>query len=214
MGQGLRVIAVASAAALLTTLPAQSAVIIDSLLIRVYDTAGILAADRTRAIRRAADILARAEVGSEWRDCSGRGRSACSVAPLPGELVVRLVRAPKLIGDPRELGSALIDSAGYGTLATVFVDRVDAMAQQASADRWSIVGRVMAHEIGHLLLGTHSHSDTGLMREMWTLNDLTRDRKEDWLFSRAQRERLHESLAAPRGGPLQLPPSVDLAHVR
>jgi hypothetical protein len=54
-----------------------------------------------------------------------------------------------------------------------------------------MVGGVMAHEIGHLLLGSNSHSETGLMREIWSLKDLTRNRPDDWLFSPAQREELH-----------------------
>ena len=51
----------------------------------------------------------------------------------------------------------------------------------------------MAHEIGHLLLGTNAHSGTGLMREIWTLAELTRNRAQDWIFSGAQRETLREA---------------------
>jgi len=56
-----------------------------------------------------------------------------------------------------------------------------------------MIGRVMAHEIGHLLLGTNTHSDDGLMREVWTLAEMTRNRAQDWLFSRAQRDTLREA---------------------
>lgn len=188
----------------------QAAVILDSLTVRIYDNAGVLAGDRARAIKRANEILSRADLTVEWRDCPAGGmrtRGNCTAPHAPGELAVRLVRSPKSDPNPRALGSALIDSAtGSGTLATVYVDRVSAMAGQVKTDIWGIVGRVMAHEIGHLLLGSNSHSDSGLMREIWTLRDLIRNRPEDWIFSRAQRDELRnqrltqKSVPAPPAG--------------
>jgi hypothetical protein len=171
-----------------------AAVILDSLVVRVYDNAGVLARDRARAVQRAHEILAGADLAIEWRDCPARGgwtRASCSNAPHAGDLAVRLVRSPKGDPNPRPLGNALIDPAtGTGTLATVFVDRVEAISDQGKADAWSMVGRVMAHEIGHLLLRTNAHTDTGLMREIGTLKDLIRNRPEDWLFSSRQRQDL------------------------
>src|SRR5688572_4512993 len=177
-----------------------AAVIPDSLIARVYDNAGILAGDRARAISRAREILTRAELDIEFRDCPARSAKAhavCTVPPHAGELIVRLTRGanrPDATPDSRALGNSLIDaSTGAGTLATVFVDRIEVMADRAKADRWAMVGRVMAHEVGHLLLGTNAHSGTGLMREIWTLAELTRNRAQDWIFSGAQRETLREA---------------------
>jgi hypothetical protein len=180
-----------------------AAVILDSLSVRIYDNAGVLAAGRARAIKRASEILGRADLAVAWRDCPAGGvfaRGGCAGPPAPGELAVRLVRSPKDDPHPRALGNALIDATtGSGTLATVFVDRVTAMALQGKHDPWSMVGGVMAHEIGHLLLGTNSHSETGLMREIWSLKDLARNRPEDWLFSRSQREELRNWRLSGRG---------------
>ena len=181
----------------------RAAVILDSLSIRIYDNAGVLGPHRARAIKRAGDILARADLAVDWRDCPVTGvlaRGACAAPPAPGELALRLVHSPKGDPNPRALGNALIDTTtGSGTLATVYVDRVTALSQQGRMDPWSMVGGVMAHEIGHLLLGTNSHSDIGLMREIWTLKDLTRNRPDDWQFSRTQREELRNWRAMFRG---------------
>ena len=204
MGGSVRVLATATllAAGLAGASP-RGAVILDSLSVRIYDNAGVLAAGRARAIKRATDILGRADIAVDWRDCPAGGvlaRAVCAAPPERGELAVRLVRSPKNDPNPRALGTALIDkSTGTGTLATVFVDRVAAMAHQGKQDQWTMIGGVMAHEIGHLLLGTNSHSETGLMREIWTLKDLTRNRPEDWLFSRAQREELRHWKLSGRG---------------
>lgn len=179
------------------SVPGQAAVILDSLSVRIYDNAGVLAAGRARAVKRATEILSRADLAIDWKDCSPNGvlvRAACARPPEPGELAVRLVRSPKRDPNTRTLGTALIDtSTGRGTLATVYVDRVTTMARQGRHDQWAMIGSVMAHEIGHLLLGSNSHSDTGLMREMWTVRDLTRNRPDDWLFSHAQREELRNN---------------------
>jgi hypothetical protein len=177
--------------------PGQAAVILDSLLVRVYDNAGVLSASRARAIKSANEIIARAGVAVQWHDCPAGAaliRGACATAPSGTDLAVRLVRAPKQRTPDHALGMAYIDNAtGSGTLATVFVDRVERLAIDGKADRWALVGRVMAHELGHLLLGTNSHSEGGLMREIWTARELTRNRAGDWLFSRAQREDLRSA---------------------
>jgi hypothetical protein len=200
---GIQRTAIALAVATVTMgMPGRAAVILDSLLIRVYDNAGVLAAHRARAIKSADDIIGRAGVPVEWHDCPARAaliRAACASPSSRGDLVIRLVRSPKRDPNERALGHAYIDpSSGSGTLATVFVDRVEALAGQARADGWALVGRVMAHEVGHLLLGTNAHSDTGLMREFWTVKDLVRNRPDDWVFSRSQREGLQSGRLTAR----------------
>jgi len=202
MGGAVRVTAVVAMFLAAGTGVPRAAVILDSLVVRVYDNAGVLADHRARAIKSAHEILTRAELAVEWHDCPAGGvrlRRDCAAVPAPEELSVRLVRSPRRTAGDRALGNALIDSStGKGTLATVFVDRIEAMAARGPIDAWSVVGRVMAHEIGHLLLGTNSHSDTGVMREIWTLKDLVRDRPHDWVFSNTQRETLRSWRLAPR----------------
>ena len=197
MGGILQIVAVILAVAAFSATSSRAAVILDTLIVRVYDNAGVLAADRARAMKDATSILAHADLNVRWRDCPARGRShsACLALPSPGELAVRLVHSPKSDPNVRALGNAFIDAtSGSGTLATVFVDRVQAVVQ-SKADPWAMVGRVMAHEIGHLLLGSNSHSESGLMREIWTIGELMRSRPSDWLFSKAQREDLRQSRA-------------------
>jgi hypothetical protein len=54
-----------------------------------------------------------------------------------------------------------------GRIAYIFYDRVERVV---IANRMPIaggLGHVMAHEIGHLLMGVNGHSDQGLMRQEW-----------------------------------------------
>jgi hypothetical protein len=54
-----------------------------------------------------------------------------------------------------------------GRIAYIFYDRIErtAVAQQTPVARG--LAHVMAHEVGHLLIGTDSHSDEGLMQPNW-----------------------------------------------
>ena len=54
------------------------------------------------------------------------------------------------------------------------VDRIDALARQAGVDPGMLLGRAVAHEIGHLILGTTKHAKSGLMRATWKTDELRR----------------------------------------
>ena len=180
---------------------AAEAVILDSLVVRIYDNTGMAAADRARALTRAGNILDRADVNVEWLDCPARksrkATAACDTAPARGELIVRLANAPvpDSVGARRQaLGYSLIDSAaGVGTMATVFIDRVNRLASDARVARSTILGRAIAHEIGHLILASNAHADSGIMRETWTAPQLTSSRVEDWLFLPSQSEQFRQA---------------------
>lgn len=81
----------------------------------------------------------------------------------------------------------MVDIMGGNGLSTVYVDRVDWLAQQARADRGTLLGRAMAHELTHLLLGSNDHTAAGLLRDRWTAEELVRNRPEDWQLTAAQR---------------------------
>jgi hypothetical protein len=83
-----------------------------------------------------------------------------------------------------------------GTLATVYADRVTKLAELSGADPGQLLGRAIAHEIGHLLLGTTRHADRGLMRGVWTSVELHRDRAWDWSLSREDVARMRRGLVA------------------
>jgi hypothetical protein len=48
-----------------------------------------------------------------------------------------------------------------------------------------LLGYAIAHEIGHLLLGTTDHTRVGLMRGRWT-HESGADKPAQWVFSSAQ----------------------------
>jgi hypothetical protein len=181
--------AVIVAAALMTsTRTPASAVIDDSLLVRIYDNAGVLASELASALRTTHDILRRADLSVDWVQCRARRDgpvpSVCDQPLSSGDVVVRLIDgSDKETGERRALGYSLFDSNGISGFSTVYVDRVDWLARRAQYSRAPLLGRAIAHEIGHLLLRSNAHTETGLMREVWTAEQVVRNRREDWTFS-------------------------------
>ena len=172
---------------------AQAAIILTDVAVRVYDNTGLPNDIRRASLTRAAEIFARAEVEIGWVHCPAR----CGRAPSPDQLILRMTRSP---ATATGVSSSLIDPVlQTGRLATVYVDQVDAMARRSNTDRVAILSRAIAHEIGHLLLGTTEHTRSGLMRGIWTAEELRRNQVEDWQFSPFQRTVLRARIAT--GGP-------------
>jgi hypothetical protein len=82
-------------------------------------------------------------------------------------------------------------------MATIFDEQVQTVAGRANVDRSELLGRALAHELGHLLLRVTGHSRTGLMRAVWTDTELEQNRPEDWIFTEADRHRLQLNLSRP-----------------
>ncbi len=171
-----------------------------TLAVRTYDAAGVPPRELDGALQRARLVLAAAGVEPVWRPCHA---SLCPGAPKPHaeglepvrEIVLRLVVAP---GDSAagSLGNAAVDVVeGAGTLATVYVNRVDALALDAGVDRGDLLGFAIAHEIGHLLLGTAAHAPYGLMRATWTWTEVRRAMPLDWRFTADEGEKMRRRLA-------------------
>ena len=163
------------------------------LAVRVYDFSALSQPVRTTAVDEARAIVADAGVNASWHDCT---RSE-SCAPEAGELVIRVVREFGAPGTEwrRALGYSVIDPvAGTGTLATVYVNRVEDSAHHAGADLGLLLGRAIAHEVGHLILHTNEHGEQGLMRAIWTEQEMARNTPGDWVFASPERRQIRAAL--------------------
>jgi hypothetical protein len=174
--------------------------------VRVYNAAVMPAADQAVALRAAAETLAAAGIGTSWLPCgdvpSHATARVCDTPLDPSELSVRLVRLPATpsVHGELQLGYSLIDTTAHaGTLATVYADRVAWLANETETDMSTLVGLAIAHEIGHLLLGTNTHSATGLMRAVWSRTEFERHVPTDWRFGRSDAARMRSSVRRLEG---------------
>jgi hypothetical protein len=94
------------------------------------------------------------------------------------------------------LGDALVNrDSGAGVLGTIYVDRVEWLARAAAADLPSLLGRAIAHELGHLLMGTSTHGlHGGLMRAQWTREEVRRAHPQDWQLAAPDLARIREKV--------------------
>ena len=53
----------------------------------------------------------------------------------------------------------------------------------AGTDVAVLLGRVAAHELGHLMMHTTAHARRGLMRPNWTPDEVRRNHLADWEFT-------------------------------
>ena len=198
----LKVAAVVVAGSLVSLAPAIAGEppVRPALVVRVYNAVGVNDEDLARARDTVRGIFAHAGIDAVWQDCNAASRAAspdgpCDHSRQPDEVLVRIVAAsPEATTDA--LGfSAVVVGQPSGSLATVLADRVAQMAGRTHADQGQLLGKVIAHEIGHLLLGTNDHSAAGLMRARWKDEEVGRDRPTDWLLSRAEARHLRLAVA-------------------
>ena len=155
------------AAASLITLefvtPSQSATI----SVRVFNRPGLAPALLAEGEKRAGDVLDRAGIDVVWVNCV-KGIQECSQRLGPTNLVLTILKHGDKIASEDVLGLAVQDNAGFGTYFYVFEDKLDEIAGTTHIHPSLLLGDAIAHEIGHLLKGSHSHSATGIMSGRWS----------------------------------------------
>lgn len=159
-----------------------------ALTVRLYNTAGISARELLSARDAMESTFQDSGLDLIVRQC-GRGvRGAidpCSESLKPLEMVVRIIDAPLLDSTvhPDACGVAyVVRETDRGWLATAYSDRVTSAAVRVGVDAGTLLGLVISHELGHLLLGSGYHGWSGVMRADWSEELLTHPR-EPWRFS-------------------------------
>jgi hypothetical protein len=86
--------------------------------------------------------------------------------------------------------AALPDDGGFALQASVYAYGAEELSRGQDSPSAVILGHLMAHELGHLLIGTDTHSRVGVMRPEWTVSDLERARQARLLFSTRNAKRI------------------------
>jgi hypothetical protein len=147
-----------------------------SISVGVYNYAAIPAEDLRLVKQQVFRILGDAGIYTVFMDCPPSAAEldqypGCTFGRQPVELVLRV--RPGL--PPRELvrsstvfGFAFLpDAGGPGTFADVYAGGAEMLAKGSKALEPVMLSALIAHEIGHLVLGTNRHSVAGLMRSPW-----------------------------------------------
>ena len=138
--------------------------------VRVYAFAGLSPWLLRSAEVEANRLLRDVPIEFDWVNCIERPvLAACTSDIAPRDLVVRVLA--KALPQASTVALGIAGSKRGDSIAFVFYDRMLALRTHEKPLPW-IIGRVLAHEITHLLLPGEGHSDRGLMRAMWAADDM------------------------------------------
>jgi len=125
------------------------------LTVVMYNHAGVDAVTVTYAEAVMSETYRRAGIEIAWVDADVHGDAAT--------YYVNLVTSD--MPPPEPVTQETVGFATPGSLAAnVIYDRIRAIARSRHVPCGVMLGYVMAHELGHLLLPAHSHSESGVMR--------------------------------------------------
>jgi hypothetical protein len=162
----------------------------------VHDSTRISGPILKEAEQEAARIFRAAGIGIAWVDCSGgssRVDDACYRVPGPSQFVLHIVSTGKTSSD-LVFGLAFLDEDGAGRYSDVFLDRIEGAHRAFGMDVSRLLGTVVAHELGHLLLGSHAHSYAGVMTAVWRGDVLRRQDMGCLLFTHEQGSRMRRRI--------------------
>jgi hypothetical protein len=177
-----------------------------TVLIRLYNYAQATPATLALAERESDKVFAAAGVQPVWIDCLAKAPSV-----VTNELCEKAWSAeiPSVRLMSRHVTTKFHDMEfGYAdipVLATVSYEHISRRAQRDDApyELPMILGCVMAHELGHLLLGTPKHSSTGIMQGSWGRDQVRQALTSHLLFTREEaklvQERARTLAASPKG---------------
>ncbi len=95
------------------------------------------------------------------------------------------------------LGFSVVPADGeFGSTSYVSLQRVRALCASGKFPEARLLGLAMAHELGHLLLGTVDHAYRGIMRASWPARYLENFDSSEFLFTKDQAKHLRASLLA------------------
>ena len=173
----------------------------------VFNDAGIPAGTLAQAAARATAILAQSGVELDWLDCGRPDPSdfsppttPCSVVAWPHQLSVRILPRARSVGADI-FGQAFLDDAGRGAYSNVYYNNLAANREHTQLSDGDMLGFVIAHEVGHLLLGSTSHSSSGLMQARWDSSALHSALHNTLFFTPNQSATLRSRLSETPHGP-------------
>jgi hypothetical protein len=92
-------------------------------------------------------------------------------------------------------GVAFLSTEGTGAYTDVSYNSAEELDQEWHVGLARVLGHVMAHELGHLLLGSNAHSRQGIMCPRWHGDELHLASKGSLLCSEEQARFMRERLA-------------------
>jgi hypothetical protein len=165
-----------------TSQPAEQSVVVTVLL---HNYAHLPKPIVAEAEDRAGLIFRKAGVQVRWADCPLNDEDPASYPECPVEfdctdLFLRIFPATATKLDHG--GESLVGAR----IANIFWNQVEEQSRRLNVDAPRILAHTIAHELGHLLLGSNSHSPTGIMTAHWEAQVLVHICQDGLFFDNQQ----------------------------
>jgi hypothetical protein len=166
--------------------------------VHIYNDAQVAPATLTRAEQEASRIFVDAGLGVAWANCpcmegavlaSGRDQGN-----QPAVLVLHIIDHAAGETSKGDFGLAFLGAGGIGRYGDVFWERVRELQQNSDVNAAAVLGGVIAHEVGHLLLGSNAHAVGGIMLPRWQTAELHRIGMGTLLFLPEQAKKMRARL--------------------
>lgn len=163
------------------------------LTVSVFNDAEVPPSVLQAAQARAETVLDGAGIALTWLNCGTPGKwvqdIGCRDIAFPKHFSVRLARNGRhRTGDV--FGESFLDDQGMGNYASVYVEPLSASKALDVVSEGDLLGYIVVHELGHLLLGLDSHSAEGVMRGKWDFAALQQAARGTLIFSASEAERM------------------------
>jgi hypothetical protein len=174
-----------------------------SLTLSVFNNASVPATVLVQAEEKAGGILAQARIQVKWLNCGTGGPlipdqfelpSPCSSISYPSHLSVRIALTGNSLRED-VFGEAFANRYGEGTHLNVYYAHIAESDAHKLLAEGELLGCVIAHEVGHLLLGTNSHGREGIMQCRWEEVQLRNAAKGNLQFTPRQAFAMRECLS-------------------
>lgn len=167
----------------------------DIVAVRILNYAAVSDGPITAAAVYAKRVLSQAGVDSEW---TIHGPVDIQEKPGRRNLVMRIIPNRMIIAwatQSHHLGYSLLPpEGGPGYIGGVHYERIRDFADSLNIDRTLIFGIVLAHEVGHLLLGAKSHAASGIMSFPMQLEHIRLASHGNLRFTGKQAKAIRDSL--------------------
>jgi len=174
-------------------------VVAPAISVSIYDDVQLSPRVLAEAEDETARVYQKAGITISWIECkSSKTDSApdlrCQDPPSAVHLNLRIIPHASKSGDGI-FGVAFLSAEGTGAYSDVSYNSAEELDRDWHVGLARVLGHVMAHELGHLLLGSNAHSRQGIMCPSWHGGELRLASMGALLFSQEQAQFMRERLA-------------------
>jgi hypothetical protein len=166
-----------------------------TITVQIYNYSQASPAILTKAEREADRILSEAGLRIVWLECpvepsAAGSQGPCQKAPEATDIRLRVLAAPV----QNKFQDTVFGFTVHPVLASVYYEYAlrRGKSDDAEFEIPIILGCAIAHELGHLLLGTNSHSGEGIMQPRWEPNQVRQLMMGTLLFTTEQAKLMRE----------------------